>query len=374
MITYKFSILLLGLVGVALVCCGPRNDLNMGIANADEPRVDVQDNIRRGLEWLAKNQNKVEGSWAANGGMYTPTMTGLAGMCFLMEGSTLREGKYRENLRKAVEWFLKRAQPNGLLVNPNAPGEGGHYMYGHGFGMLFLACVYGEEDDERRRKELEKVLTKAVEFCGKAQTSRGGWGYVSAVDLNDFDEGSVTITQLQGLRAARNAGITVPKSIVDKAVKYLQDCTTPRGGIIYSLAQGGAFGGAERPAITAAGVACGFSAGDYKSTYAKKWLKYCQENIPIGRGHVGHDEYQSYYFSQAVYVLGDDGYQKLFPNVKKSDALTWTKYRNAIFDSIKNTQTREGSWNVGYIGPVYSTAINLTILQLENSTLPIYQR
>ncbi len=31
-------------------------------------------------------------------------------------------------------------------------------------------------------------------------------------------------------------------------------------------------------------------------------------------------------------------------------------------------------WSQGYIGPVYTTAINLTILQLENAYLPIYQR
>ena len=31
-------------------------------------------------------------------------------------------------------------------------------------------------------------------------------------------------------------------------------------------------------------------------------------------------------------------------------------------------------WNQGYIGPIYTTAINLTILQLENGALPIYQR
>ena len=41
-------------------------------------------------------------------------------------------------------------------------------------------------------------LTKAVEFTGKAQTNRGGWGYDSAADGGDFDEGSVTITQMQG--------------------------------------------------------------------------------------------------------------------------------------------------------------------------------
>ena len=35
------------------------------------------------------------------------------------------------------------------------------------------------------------------------------------------------------------AGIVVPKSIIDNATKYLEKCTTPRGGVIYSLAHGG---------------------------------------------------------------------------------------------------------------------------------------
>jgi hypothetical protein len=35
---------------------------------------------------------------------------------------------------------------------------------------------------------------------------------------------------------------------------------------------------------------------------------------------------------------------------------------------------QDGSWTQGYIGPIYTTAINLTILQLENAVLPIYQR
>ena len=63
---------------------------------ADEPKVDVQENIRKGLEWLAKNQNRTEGSWEAHGGQYPTTMTGLAGMAMLMEGSTIREGKYAD--------------------------------------------------------------------------------------------------------------------------------------------------------------------------------------------------------------------------------------------------------------------------------------
>lgn len=338
-------------------------------AKADEPKVDVQENIRKGLEWLAKAQNKTDGSWEANGGQYPTTMTAIAGMAMLMEGSTMREGKYSQNIKKAVEWFMKRSQPNGLLGNPNNPTEASRYMYGHGFGLLFLASVYGEEEDEKRRKDLEKLLTKAVEFACKAQTDKGGWGYVSASEGGNFDEGSVTITQLQPLRACRNAGIVVPKEAIDKSVDYLKKSTTPDGGIIYSLANG--FGGGARPPLTAAAIACAFSQGEYKSEEAKKWLKYCQKNIPFGKGRLAHDEYQNYYFAQAMYVLGDDGWEKLFG---EKNGMKWSDFRKTMFEYIKSTQGGDGSWSGGYVGPVFATSINLTILQLENATLPIYQR
>ena len=341
---------------------------------ADEAKVDVQDTIRKGLEWLAKNQVKrgEEGWWEANGNQYPTTMTALAGMCFLMEGSTLKEGKYSDNIRKAVQWYIKRSQPNGLLGDPNNPIENARYMYGQGFGTLFLSSVYGEEDDDKKRKEIEKLLTKAVDFICKAQTDRGGWGYVSSAAGGGFDEGSVTITQLQALRAARNAGIYVPKETIDKAVEYLHKCTTKRGGIIYSLALGGPAAGGESGPLTAAAVACAFSAGKYDDEYAKKWIKYCKENIQFGKARNAHDEYQNYYFSQCVYVLGDDGYKKMFPSDK--DPMRWSNYRKTMFDYLKSGQAADGSWGQGNIGPVFTTSVNLTILQLENGTLPIYQK
>ncbi|MSR54982.1 MAG: hypothetical protein EXS09_17095 [Gemmataceae bacterium] len=339
---------------------------------ADEPKVDVQESIRKGLDFLAKSQNKAEGNWEALGGQYPTSITGLAGMALLMEGSTMREGKYSQNIKKAVEWFMKRSQPNGLLGNPNNATEASRYMYGHGFGLLFLASVYGEEEDEKRRKDLEKLLTKAVEFCGKSQTDKGGWGYVSASEGGNFDEGSVTITQLQPLRAARNAGIVVPKVIIDKSIDYMKKSTTADGGIMYSLAHGG--GGGGRPALTAAAVACAFSQGEYKSELAKKWFKYCQKTIPFGKGRNPHDEYQNYYFSQAMYVLGDDGWEKLFPGEK--NGMKWSEFRKTMYEHLKSTQNADGSWNGGgwVSAPALATSMNLTILQLENATLPIYQR
>lgn len=338
-------------------------------------RAETEATIDRGLEWLRKTQLP-DGHWEVQGGQYPTSMTALAGLCLLMEGSTPRDGKYSEQINKAVTWFMQRSQANGLLGNPNNPTESSRYMYGHGFGLLFLASAYGEEEDAERRKKLEGMLTRAVEFCGKAQTARGGWGYLSAKEGNDFDEGSVTITQLQGLRAARNAGIVVPKSIIDKSVKYLRDSTTPKGGVIYSLANGGGHAnGQERPALTAAAVACAFAAGQYQDEYAKKWIKFCKEAIPFGRQRVQHDEYQSYYFAQAVYVLGDDRYGELFPEATDPKQwLTWSSYKEAMFDHLKTQQNPDGSWSSGYIGPVFSTAVNLTILQLDKGVLPIYHR
>ena len=41
---------------------------------------------------------QADGHWEANGGQYPTTMTALAGMALLMEGSTIREGKYSQNI------------------------------------------------------------------------------------------------------------------------------------------------------------------------------------------------------------------------------------------------------------------------------------
>jgi hypothetical protein len=345
-------------------------------ARADDIPPKYREVIRKGLEYLAHSQHR-DGHWDAISGQYPTTMTSLAGMAFLMEGSTIREGKYADNVRRAVDWLMDHCQRNGLIGNPNHASEFSRYMYGHGYSMLFLAQVYGEEEDMDRRKKLEGILARAVEFTGRAQTSRGGWGYLSAADGQGFDEGSVTVTQVQALRAARNAGIPVPKSIIDKAQDYLKKCTTARGGVIYSLAHGSAFNGAERPALTAAAVACMFSSGQYTSDYAKKWLKYCQTAIPIdrsGRDSFGHWEYTQYYYAQSIYMLGDTGYAKLFPDSKPSEQLTWSKYKEVIFDYIASRQSSDGSFNQGHIGPVFATACFLTILQLDGAALPIYQR
>src|SRR5439155_16451601 len=74
-------------------------------ARAEELDPKIKDVVNKGLAWVAKTQHR-DGHWDANGGQYPTTMTALGGMVLLLEGSTIKDGKYAENIRKAVDWFL----------------------------------------------------------------------------------------------------------------------------------------------------------------------------------------------------------------------------------------------------------------------------
>ena len=90
-------------------------------------------------------------------------------------------------------------------------------MYGHGFGLHVpgrrLRRGAGRQEAPPGSRTSS---TRAVKYTINAQSSRGGWYYTSKADGHDHDEGSVTITQVQALRAARNAGIPVPKEVIKK--------------------------------------------------------------------------------------------------------------------------------------------------------------
>jgi len=316
--------------------------------NPDVSRVTAQ-----GLEWLASRQSRL-GNWTANGGQYPTSMTALSGVALLCEGSTTTQGKYAANVRRAVDYLVSRSRQNGLIGDPTRDDR---YTYGHGFSMLFLSQVLGEEEDAERRQELIEVLTRAVVFSGRAQATSGGWGYVSAQDQPNFDEGSTTITQVQGLRGCRNAGIPVPSEIIEKAVNYIKRCSIDngRGGVQYNSQ-----GGGGRPAITAAAIACLFNAGQYDSEYVPNILGYCRGKLDnLSDQGFGHWHYAHYYYAQVMYREGGK---------------TWEEYRDKIYSRLVSEAGPDGSWTQGYIGPVYTTAMNLTILQMENGSLPIYQR
>jgi squalene cyclase len=310
---------------------------------------DTRRSIDRGLKFLVREQNK-DGSWRTGGGYgsYPVAMTGLAGLALVASGSTPVRGPYAKHVRRAVNFCLSQQQPNGLLA---APSEESRSMYGHGFSTLFLSQVYGMEEDKDRQRRIRYALEKAVALIERSQSRDGGWLYTPD---SRGDEGSVTITQVQAMRGCRNAGVHVPKTTIDRAIKYIERSQNPDGGISYSVRSRG-----SRPAITAAACAVLYNAGSYDSPAAEKAFVYAWRHcLPTG-GSRGHYYYTQLYMSQAVWQKGDK---------------YWNDYYPKIQQFLLRMQQGNGSWQGDHVGLVYGTAIALLILQIPYNHLPVLSR
>jgi hypothetical protein len=308
--------------------------------------------VIKGLDYLSAHQAE-DGAWLVGGGeAYPVAMSGLAGTAFLAHGCSPTRGHYSKNVQAAVEYLVRCATPTGLITGPTQ--DAGMPMHGHGFALMFLACVYGMITKESLRLLVRNVIRKAVTLTAQGQSGSGGWTYVPG----SGDEGSVTVTQVQALRAAHNAGFLVPRATIEEAVKYLERCKTPEGGIHYSLRSRSG----PRLPISAAAVATLYNAGQFDSTLATDCLKYVWDQFRANEGFEKggfHAFYTHLYAAQGFYMAGDQYWDNYFPKAR---------------DQLIAMQAPDGSWHGDGIGQVYGTAIATIILQLPYKYLPVFQR
>jgi hypothetical protein len=364
----KSGLTLLGTGGVALALSTDappdagesRDALPDGSASKDmiTPRADQA--IDRGLAWLHANRLR-NGAFGAgiHGYQSNVAVTSLAGLAFLAAGNQPNRGPYGRTILDALRFLLsleKSQDHKGFLYNP-VGGQHGP-MYSHGFGTLFLAEVSGMVYDKALREEVNERLHRAVDLILASQNKDGGWRY----EPNSTDADiSVTICQIMALRAARNAGIAVPKSKVDKCVEYVKACQDRREGFFRYQKQGG-FAGSDRGfARTAAGVVALNSAGVYTGREVEDGLKYLLRTKPtVIAASVPdmHYFYGQYYAVQAMWTAGGEYWKAWFPGVR---------------DDLLALQRPAGSWEDA-VDTHYATAMACIILQVPNNYLPILQK
>jgi len=311
---------------------------------APEITPEVERAINKGMAWLALQQ-KPDGSFGSDSSYgRNVAITALGGMAFLCDGHLPERGRYASVVRKGLEFILRSSSESGLLAADTSHGP----MYSHGFGALFLAEVYGAT----QMPGLGEKLRQAVRLIVRTQNDEGGWRYQPVKSDADI---SVTICQVMALRSARNAGIAVPKSTIDRAVDYVRRSQNPDGGFRYMLSPGeSAF------PRSAAGVAALYYAGVYQDPAIERGLAYLQRFRP-GTGvsrRSPHYFYGQYYAVQAMFLAGGDHWEKWWP---------------AIRNELLSQQTSEGAWQ-GEAGSEYGTAMALIILQVPRRLLPIFQR
>jgi hypothetical protein len=338
------------------------NAIPDGSASKDMITPEADRAIERGLAYLANVQAQ-DGSFGVRPYEGNIAITSLGALAFMAGGHQPGRGLYGSNIARALKRVIDcgaHSNPPGYLNHP--PGTPHGPMYGHGFGTLFLAEVTGMVQDDSLRERLTDVLRKAVHVILDSQdrNPEGAWRYFPNSPDADL---SVTICQIMALRAARNAGVFVPKSNVDRCVNYVKLCQDRKGGWFRYQKQGGGigFGGNDNQAFarTAAGVCALYSAGIYEGEEITAGLNYLMNYLDHrSLAPDFHYFYGHYYAVQAMWTAGGSYWSKWFPEIRSE---------------LLNRQTPNGSWR-DQICDHYGTAMACIILQIPNNYLPIFQK
>jgi hypothetical protein len=312
---------------------------------AEMMTAETDEAIKNGLAWLAQTQNS-DGSFGSSTYRGNIAVTSVAGLAFMASGSSPGRGPYGAQIDKALVYVMDNTSASGFIAVVASSTHGP--MYSHGFGTLFLAEAYGMT----HRPEIREKLQKAVRLIIDSQNNEGGWRYQPVKRDADI---SVTICQINALRAARNAGLYVPKDTVDACINYVKQSQNADGGFRYMLQ-----GGASAFPRSAAGVVALQSAGEYDSKEVRDGVAYLRgytREIKLGNRY-SHYYYGHYYAAQAMWLRGGDD---------------WAEWYPAIRNELLKRQSAQGFW-IDSICNEYGTAMALIILQIPNNYLPIFQR
>jgi prenyltransferase beta subunit len=308
--------------------------------------------LKKGLAYLASTQ-RPDGSWGSWNG---PT-TGVVAACtlaFLANGQVPGSGEYGQVTARAIDFLIKNAQPSGLIYKN---GMGPFPMYHHGLATLALGEAWGQSQDPRIRD----ALKRAVDLICSCQNQRGGWRYNPRVSDDDL---SATVMQLMALRAAKDAGLEVPKDVIDAGIGYVKACHNGKGqgkdgGFAYQPGGGSGF------ARTGAGVTSLQVAGNYKASEVSEGVDFLLQFKPLG---TRAEETNFYYYGLYYATMGIYQAQGIGAWGRKA----WQTWYPAVTKSLVASQTAEGKWDGPY--DQFACAVPLLILAIPCRYLPIYQR
>jgi hypothetical protein len=356
--------------------------LALSVASGKEPPREMSHADRRraaaidqGLAYLESVQKK-DGSFGS-GGPGVVGITSLSLLAFLAAGHQENRGPYGDVLFRGVNYLLQHSLPPGRdpRYSDAAFGKPAGYIYvfgdhdsrmhGHGYATQVLVLAYGSgQNTDPRTRELRTKIQRAIRVIEEAQTFTGGWGYEP--NHATFHEGSVTVTVVQALRLARDAGFVVDREVHARGLKYLKDSQKDDGSFKYALTHD-----RSTAALTAAAITAMHGFGEYYSEPIRRGLEYLRRQYE----HRVADQiewtfYANYYAAQAFWRAGGDDW-----------ALWTTQHVPAILDWQTQASEGRGFWDDQMLstspvnrGRAYATAYACLTLSVPDGYLPLFQR
>ncbi|MCB9914986.1 MAG: terpene cyclase/mutase family protein [Planctomycetes bacterium] len=338
----------------------------------DDPYRDreaVRAALERAVAFLAAQQAlEPDGSFPPTGATQNApvAVTALGALAYMATGSTLDRGPHGAELARAIDFLLAqcdRAATSRQLGYVHAGRDKLSRMHGHGFATLALCEAYTVAPRSPRGARLAEALPLAVRLIEASQGVEGGWYYDPVAGLEH--EGSVTITLVQALRAAKDAGLHVDPQVIQRAVSYVERSQKEDGSFRYAL-------GSEQSsvALTAAALSTLHASGRYHGREIVQGYDSIERELAArelaakgGRGSLTRPDFPCYerlYLAQAY----------------------WQNPDRAVFDAwaarerreLLKQQREDGAWGGSPYGDCYATAVNVLVLALPDELLPAFQR
>lgn len=291
-----------------------------------------------------------------NAGKFADTgITGLVILCYLGAGYTHENGKYADQVDRALRWLVSQQQENGFIG-----GDALRYdkMYCHGMATLALGEACGMTRDPKNARHLRKALVKAVQYIIDVQNPNdGGWRYLPGQrgDMSMFG------WQLMALRSAELAGIPIPEETRNRMRGFLSRASAgSQGGLSAYMP-----GEAPKRSMTAESLFSRLilsTGGNTQST--AEGVAYLMEELPR---QSRPDLYYWYYGTLALYHHGGE---------------PWDRWNQALQETLVGSQRKSGhasgSWDPRdpwstYGGRLYSTTFSVLSLEVYYRFLPLYQ-
>jgi len=336
----------------------------------------TESSVDAALAWLVRHQ-ELDGHWDAGKWKAKPggsnarvntAMTGMALLAFLGAGHTEKAGKYRDNVRRAENWLVKRQQAVG----------GGRFdrrgNYTQGIVTLAVAEAYGMT----KNPKLLKPAQAAVDAILEAQGPYEGWNYgpKSAAGRNDT---SVTGWNLMALKSAKIAGLKVDNVGFQGCMRWLDVATNRKNGRC-------AYAGYVNKVNPGAGSTAMWSAGMLMRQFmgvkrGDPILKAAAESISKhqpkwGAGGAGVNLYYWYYGTLCMFQMGGEHWKEWNKNMKGVLLTNQRKGgpRDGSADDVDGSWDDVGGGGIPTGGRVFSTSLGALCLEVYYRYLPMYTK
>jgi len=329
---------------------------------------EVQQALRRALDWLASKQQK-DGSWS---GRYA--YTGLSIQAFI--GAKCVQKDYSANTKSAVQYLKSVWKPSAKYAEGSKDqafygGQlGTENMYEHAMTTLGLIEALVDLNDA----SLEPIAQEAINLIIRSQNtehklealggpfktdseSYGGWRYRPDSTNSDL---SVSGWQILALRAAVNAGFSVPDYVFPSAAKFVRSLQGKKDGSFNYSGPGDYGNSCGRAGMGALSLQlCGFP----QDPAIPPALRFMQDYAPRWNVEAKGDGYPFYYWyygTRAMYLAGGDD---------------WRIWKDWMCRFLVDHQSPDGSWEGGYSErdlDVYRVALGALMLEFCCGNVPIY--